>query len=121
MANGWCFGGAFLPVVSCDLVIAAEDAQFGPSEVSWGILPAGSGSRALAETMRTRDALYYIMTGQLFDGRKAADMGPVNEAGPKDRLRERVRELADVLLKRTPSNSLLREPTTKEVHTNGRL
>jgi len=37
-----------------DVVIAAEDAQFGLSEVNWGILPAGNVSRALAETMRTR-------------------------------------------------------------------
>jgi trans-feruloyl-CoA hydratase/vanillin synthase len=37
-----------------DVVIAAEDAQFGLSEVNWGILPASNVSRALAETMRTR-------------------------------------------------------------------
>ncbi len=102
MVNGWCLGGAFLPVVSCDLAIAAEDAQFGLSEVNWGIIPAGNVSRAVAETMRTRDALYYIMTGELFDGRKAAEMGLVNEAVPRERLRERVRELADVLLARSP-------------------
>jgi trans-feruloyl-CoA hydratase/vanillin synthase len=101
MVNGWCFGGAFLPVVSCDLAIAAEEAQFGLSEVDWGILPAGIVSRALAETMRTRDALYYIMTGELFDGRKAAEMGLVNEAVPLEKLRERVRELADVLLEKS--------------------
>jgi trans-feruloyl-CoA hydratase/vanillin synthase len=103
MVNGWCFGGAFLPVVSCDLAIAAEDAQFGLSEVNWGILPAGNVSRALAETIGTRDALYYIMTGELFDGRKAAEMGLVNEAVPKERLRERVRELANVLLEKSPA------------------
>lgn len=102
MVNGWCFGGAFLPVVSCDLAIAAEDAQFGLSEVNWGILPAGNVSRAVAETMRTRDALYYIMTGELFDGRKAAEMGLVNEAVPREKLRERVRKLADVLLEKSP-------------------
>jgi feruloyl-CoA hydratase/lyase len=28
--------------------------------------------------MRPPDALYYVMTGQLFDGRKAAEMGLVN-------------------------------------------
>ena len=72
------------------------------SEVNFGILPAGNVSRALAETMRSRDALYYIMTGQLFDGRKAAEMGLVNEAVPKEKLRERVRELADVLLEKSP-------------------
>ena len=103
MVNGWCFGGAFLPVVSCDFAIAAEDAQFGLSEVNFGILPAGNVSRALAETMRTRDGLYYAMTGELFDGRKAAEMGLVNEAVPKEKLRERVRELADVLLEKSPA------------------
>jgi trans-feruloyl-CoA hydratase/vanillin synthase len=103
MVNGWCFGGAFLPVVSCDLAIAAEDAKFGLSEVNWGILPAGNVSRALAETMHSRDALYYIMTGELFDGRKAAEMGLVNEAVPSEKLRDRVRELADVLLQKSPA------------------
>ncbi len=42
------------------------------------------------------------MTGELFDGRKAAEMGLVNEAVPKEKLRERVRELGDVLLQKTP-------------------
>ena len=32
MVNGWCFGGAFTPLTSCDLAIAAEDAKFGLSE-----------------------------------------------------------------------------------------
>jgi trans-feruloyl-CoA hydratase/vanillin synthase len=86
-----------------DVVIAAEDAQLGLSEVNWGILPAGNVSRAVAETLRTRDALYYIMTGELFDGRKAAEMGLVNEAVPKEELRDRVRALADVLLEKRPA------------------
>ena len=86
-----------------DVVVGAEDAQFGLSGVKWGLLPAGNVSRAVAETMRTREALYYIMTGELFDGREAAEMGLVNEAVPKERLRERVRGLADVLLERNPA------------------
>ena len=51
MVNGWCFGGAFTPLVCCDLAIAAEDATFGLSEVNWGIPPGGLVSRALAETV----------------------------------------------------------------------
>jgi len=41
MVNGWCFGGAFSPLVACDLAIAAETAVFGLSEII-----AGSGSGA---------------------------------------------------------------------------
>src|ERR1700759_715562 len=82
MVNGWCFGGAFTPLISCDLAIAAEEAQFGVSEINWGIIPGGGGTKAGARVMSQRDALYYIMTGETFDGRKAAAMNLVNEAVP---------------------------------------
>ncbi len=97
MVNGWCFGGAFTPLVCCDLAIAAEDAVFGLSEVNWGIPPGGLVSRALAETVPTRDALWFIMTGETFDGRRAAAMRLVNEAVPADRLRARTEEVARLL------------------------
>jgi trans-feruloyl-CoA hydratase/vanillin synthase len=102
MVNGWCFGGAFTPLTSCDLAIAAEDAKLGLSEINWGIIPAGIVTKAVAGMISHRDALYYIMTGELFDGTRAAQMGLVNEAVPRERLRERTRELAKVLLQKNP-------------------
>ena len=98
MVNGWCFGGAFSPLVGCDLAIAADEAQFGLSEINWGILPAGNVTKAVAMTMNWRDGLYYTMTGLPFGGQKAAQMGLVNESVPRAQLRARVRELCDVLL-----------------------
>ncbi|HET6966341.1 MAG TPA: p-hydroxycinnamoyl CoA hydratase/lyase [Acidimicrobiales bacterium] len=94
MVNGWCFGGAFTPLVCCDLAIAAETAVFGLSEVNWGIPPGGLVSRALAETVPTRDALWYIMTGETFDGKRAAEMRLVNEAVPQEQLRDRTAAVA---------------------------
>jgi len=102
MVNGWCFGGGFTPLVACDLAIAAEDAQFGLSEINWGIIPAGNVTRAVAAVMNQRDALYYIMTGETFDGRRAAQMGLVNEAVPKAQLKKRTRALARTLLGKNP-------------------
>jgi trans-feruloyl-CoA hydratase/vanillin synthase len=103
MVNGWCFGGAFTPLVSCDLAICADDATFGLSEVNWGIPPGGNVSRALAETVGTRDALLHIMTGRTFDGRRAAEMGLVNESVPSERLRDEVRALALELAGKNPA------------------
>jgi trans-feruloyl-CoA hydratase/vanillin synthase len=100
MVNGWCFGGAFTPLVACDLAIAAEEAVFGLSEINWGILPAGNVTKAAVEAMNYRDVLYYTMTGESFDGRKAQALGLVNEAVPKTRLRGRTRELARILLQK---------------------
>jgi trans-feruloyl-CoA hydratase/vanillin synthase len=103
MVNGWCFGGAFTPLVACDLAIAAEDAVFGLSEVNWGIPPGSVVSRALAETISSRDALYYIMTGKTFTGVDAARMRLVNEAVPRAALRERTAELAGTLAALNPT------------------
>jgi trans-feruloyl-CoA hydratase/vanillin synthase len=103
MVNGWCFGGAFTPLVSCDLAIAAEEATFGISEINWSIIPAGVVSKAVAVTMSHRDALYYVMTGENFDGKKAAEMGLVNKAVPRDQLRAKTRELAKVLMDKNPT------------------
>ena len=103
MVNGWCFGGAFTPMASCDLAIAADEATFGVSEINWGILPGGNVTKALSQLMGRRAALYVIMTGFPFDGRKAAATGLVNESVPLAELRGRTRELAKVLLDKNPT------------------
>jgi len=102
MVNGWCFGGGFTPLVSCDLAIAAEDAVFGLSEINWGIIPAGNVTRAVAEKMMPADALYYLMTGETFDGRKAAATRLVNEAVPRAQLWARTEEIAKKLMEKNP-------------------
>src|ERR1700761_5545706 len=103
MVNGWCFGGAFTPLVACDLAIAAEEARFGLSEINWGILPGGQVTKAVTATMPHRDAMYYAMTGETFTGRKAAEMRLVNEAVPLSQLRTRTRELALLLRGKNPT------------------
>jgi trans-feruloyl-CoA hydratase/vanillin synthase len=102
MVNGWCFGGGFSPLVACDLAIAAETAVLGLSEVNWGIPPGNLVSKAVADTIGHRQALYYIMTGETFTGTQAAAMGLVNRAVPLERLREEVEALARRLLEKNP-------------------
>jgi trans-feruloyl-CoA hydratase/vanillin synthase len=103
MVNGWCFGGAFTPLVACDLAIAADEATFGLSEINWGIIPAGNVTRAVAQVMNHRDSLYYIMTGETFGGRKAAEMGLVNRSVPLAELRAATEGLARTLLSKNPT------------------
>lgn len=102
MVNGWCFGGAFSPLVACDLAIASETAVFGLSEINWGIPPGNLVSKAVADTMGHRKALEYIMTGDTFNGVEAAAMGLVNRAVPPENLREETIALARKLLEKNP-------------------
>src|SRR5690348_10907460 len=102
MVNGWCFGGAFSPLVACDLAIAADEAVFGLSEVNWGIPPGNLVSKAVADTMGHRQALHYIMTGDTFTGKEAAAMGLVNKSVPADQLKAETTKLARKLLEKNP-------------------
>lgn len=102
MVNGWCFGGGYGPLYACDLAIAAETATFGLSEINWGILPGGGATKVITDLVPMRDAMYHAMTGENIDGRKASEWRLVNEAVPLSQLRERVTEIANVLLKKNP-------------------
>src|SRR5215475_1568202 len=103
MVNGHCFGGAFTQVCACDIAIASDDAQFGLSEVNWGVIPGGIVSWNVAEILSYRDALYYAMTGLPFDGKKAAEIRLVNYSVPADRLREETISLAKLLMDKNPN------------------
>jgi trans-feruloyl-CoA hydratase/vanillin synthase len=94
MINGYCFGGAFTIVCSCDFAIAAEEATFGLSEVNFGNLPGGLVSKVISGVLAYRDAVYYAMTGETFDARRAAEIKFINKAVPREQLHDEVYALA---------------------------
>ena len=115
MVNGYCFGGAFTQLVSCDFALASEDAIFGLSEVNWGILPGGVVSKVVVDTLCYRDALWYACTGEPFDGKQAADMKLINKAVPKEKLREETVALAERLMQINPETLRATKQAIKQV------
>jgi trans-feruloyl-CoA hydratase/vanillin synthase len=100
MVNGWCFGGGYGPLFACDLAFCSDDAQFGLSEINWGILPGGGATKVAAELMPMRKAMYHALLGENLSGKEAEAAGLVNESLPAERLQARVTEVAHKLLKK---------------------
>ena len=103
MVNGYCFGGGFTQVCACDLAVAADDALFGLSEVNWGILPGGIVSWNVVQMLNLRDGMYYALTGDTFDGKKAKDMGFINFSFPRNELKHETIKLAQKLMEKSPA------------------
>jgi trans-feruloyl-CoA hydratase/vanillin synthase len=103
MVNGYCFGGAFSIVESCDVVIAAEEASFGLSEINFKGFPGGCVSKSLANLFRPRDALFYGLTGRRFDGRTAERIGFATFAVPLVKLREETMAIARDIAAKDPA------------------
>lgn len=102
MVNGWCFGGGYGPLFACDLAFAADEAQFGLSEINWGILPGGGATKVVVDLVPMRDAMYHALTGEMIDGQTAARWRLVNESVPLAELKPRVTTVAEVLLQKSP-------------------
>ena len=100
MVNGWCFGGGYGPLFACDLAFCADEAQFGLSEVNWGILPGGGATKVAADLMPMRKAMYHALLGENLSGKEAEAAGLVNESVPAGRLEARVAEVAQKLLEK---------------------
>lgn len=96
--NGYCFGGAFPIVLGSDLAIAANEAVFGLSEVNFGQVAGGPVSKMLGEVLNDRDALWYLLTGESFDGVRAAEIKLVNKAVPRTELDQAVDDLVNAIL-----------------------
>ena len=72
--------------------------KFGLSEVNFGQIPAGPVAKMIGQVMNDRDAMWHILTGEPFDGKRAAEMKVVNRSVPADELDAAVDELVATLV-----------------------
>lgn len=100
MVNGWCFGGGYGPLFACDIAVAADTAQFGLSEINWGILPGGGAAKVAADLMPLRKAMFHAMMGENLTAQQAEAQGLITESVPADQLKARVTAIAEALLKK---------------------
>lgn len=111
--NGTARAGGLGLVASCDFAIAPLTASFAFSEVRLGVVPAMISVPVLRR-LPARAASEYLMTGEVFDARKAQEIGLINRAVPEEDLDLTVRHYAEMLAKGGPealaiTKRLLRE------------
>jgi len=84
--NGLCFGGGFEFALACDLRVASETARVGLPEVKVGIIPGGGGTQRLPRLVGLGRAMEMILTGRLYKGKEAFDLGLINQVTPAEEL-----------------------------------
>src|ERR1700682_4063949 len=101
--NGAALAGGCGIATLCDFTLAVPEAKFGYTEVKIGFLPAIVSvflSRQIGEK-RTRDLL---LTGRILEPAEAKEMGLINEIVAPEKLMDRAKELADILIAASPSS-----------------
>ena len=90
--QGKCIAGALLLVWPCDLIVAAENAQFSDPVVYLGI--GGVEYHGHTWELGARKAKEILFTGREVSAREAEQAGMVNRVVPLDRLQDETMELA---------------------------
>lgn len=80
-------------VATCDLAVASEDASFATPGVKIGLF-CTTPMVALSRAIGRKRAMEMLLTGELVDGRTAAEWGLVNRAVPASELQAETRKLA---------------------------
>ena len=84
--NGIALGGGTELALACDIVVAADTAQFGLPEVKRGIYAAAGGAFRIAQQVPLKIAMEILLTGEPFSSQRAYELGFVNRLVASDRL-----------------------------------
>jgi enoyl-CoA hydratase/methylglutaconyl-CoA hydratase len=110
-------------VAASDIALSAADATYAFTEVRLGLTPAAI-SLSVLPRMTDRSAALTFLTGEVFDGTAAAQMGLVTKALPEDELDTELRQVCAALVKGNPqglreTKQLIGRPLLERIDTHG--
>lgn len=80
--SGFALGGGTELAISCDLVVAGEEATFGLPEVRLGLVPAGGGTQLLVRRVGRSAARDLVLTGRRVGAAEALELGLADRVVP---------------------------------------
>lgn len=100
--HGFCVGGGFELAMCADIIVAAQNAQFGLPETKVGIIGGSGVVHRAVRQLPHRIAMAMILTGERIDAQAAERFGLVNEVVPLAVLMQAAQGWADKVIAASP-------------------
>jgi enoyl-CoA hydratase/carnithine racemase len=100
--HGYALGGGTELAMLADFIVASDDAVFGLTEVSLGIIPGGGGTQNFPRTIGRNRAKELIFTARRLPAHEARELGLVNHVVPRSELLPKATTLAQEIMKNSP-------------------
>jgi enoyl-CoA hydratase len=98
--SGFALGGGCELAMSCDIVVAAENARFGQPEINLGIIPGSGATQRLPRLVGKHRAMEMMLTGEFMSAADAERFGLVNRVVPLEMLMEEAKGIASKIAAR---------------------
>ena len=102
MVHGYATAAGFGVALSCDLIVASEDAHFGATAINVGLCCLNAMGVQLPRIVGSKKAMELGLTGDIISAREAERLGIVNKVVPRERLEPATMELAQKILGKNP-------------------
>jgi len=102
MVNGFALGGGLEVAMACDIIIAADHAEFGLPEPRRGLIAGSAGVHRLPRQIGLKPAMGYMLTGRHMSAERAFQLGLVNEVVPAGQLLETTKGYVRDILRCAP-------------------
>jgi len=96
--NGFAITGGFELALSCDIIVASDNAKFADTHARVGILPGGGMTQLLPRLVGIKKAKELSFTGNYLTAQEALQFGLVNRVVPPEDLLPTVEKLAADIL-----------------------
>ena len=100
--RGYCVAGGTEILQCTDIRIAADDAEFGISEVKRGLFPMGGSTARLPRQISWCQAMDLLLTGERISAQEAWRIGLVNRLVPAAQVMDEARRTASIIAENSP-------------------
>lgn len=100
--SGFALGGGCELVMTCDMVVASETAQFGQPEIKIGVMPGAGGTQRLTKAVGKARAMEMVLTGNFIKAEEALNAGLINKVVPVELYLQEAVRLAQNIADKSP-------------------
>lgn len=116
---GYALGGGCELAMLCDIIVAADTAQFGQPEINLGVIPGIGGSQRLTRAIGKAKAMDMVLTGRSMGAEEAERAGLVARVFPAATMLDEALAIAETIAaKSLPVVMVAKEAVNRVFETN---
>lgn len=100
--NNYCLGGGLELAMTCDILIAGENAKLGQPEINIGIMPGAGGTQRLPRAIGKYKSMDLILTGRQITAKEAYDIGLLSRVVPNESVLTEAKRIGLEISKKSP-------------------